>query len=241
VGDALFADSPLPIGDKDGMQALPGTWLWEFAENESISKRDAEATKAYLSQSQDKYRPSFGRHTITVPRQTCFASTTNDAQTLNDPTGARRFLPVVVGVVDVDAIERDRVQLLGEAARRVLNGENHWPTDAETEALAAVRDEHRAPDPWEEPIAAWLANPKGNASKPIELMALFGTVTTGDRSQVAGPLPMAAASVGKREQNRAAAVLRRLGWERRRERQGTRRDTYLWHLGSGAQVGLTSR
>jgi len=226
VGPAWFADSPLPIGDKDGMQALPGTWLWEFAENESISKRDAEATKAYLSQSLDKYRPSFGRHTVTVPRQTCFASTTNDAQTLNDPTGARRFLPVTVGAVDVDGIERDRLQLLGEAASRVLAGEQHWPTPAETAALADVREDHRAADPWEEPMRAWLET---HGNKPIELMALFETDTTADKSKVAGPLPMPAAKVGKREQGRASAVLRALGWERRRSKVRASRGRYLWH------------
>jgi len=225
VGPAWFADSPLPIGDKDGMQALPGTWLWEFGENHALSRRDLNAVKAFLSQRVDKYRPSYGRHNVSVPRQTCFAITTNEQQTLNDSTGARRFLPVVVGAVDTSAIERDRTQLIGEAARRLLDGEEHWPSDAETAELAGVRELHRETDPWEEPIAVWLET----RSEPFELTDLFECESHADRSKVAGPVPLPLSRVGKKEQGRAAAVLRGLGWVRKQSRaRGPHRGKWLW-------------
>lgn len=229
VGKAWFADSPLPIGEKDGMQALPGIWLWEFQENESLSRRDAEAIKAFLSQKTDRYRPSYGRHMVTVPRQTCFASTSNSMQTLKDPTGARRMLPVVVGAVDVEGIERDQIQLLGEAARRVCNDERHWPTDAESTALDIIRDAHRAPDPWEAPIAAWLGD-SPNLRTGFTLDEVFETETHSNKSKVAGPVPIPVERRTKADQNRAASILRDLHkYERRREWSEPHRGDWLWH------------
>jgi len=156
VGGPWFADSPLPIGDKDGMQNLRGTWLWEFGENESLGRREMNAVKAFLSSREDKFRASYGHHTETVPRQTCFVVSTNNEEILRDPTGERRFLPVHVGAVDVAGIERDREQLIGEAVCRVGAGEKWWLTPDEELALAPVREAATEVDPWEAPIAAWL-------------------------------------------------------------------------------------
>lgn len=202
VGEAWFSDSPLPIGDKDGMQNLRGTWLHEFAENASLSRKERDDVKAYLSTRKDRYRASYGRHVITVPRQTCFAASTNEAETLTDSTGERRYLPVTVGAVDVEGIRRDRIQLLGEAAHRVLAGEPHWPTDAETAALEPVRQANKVHDAWADAIGEWAAK----QSKPftmVELMAYssgaFGT--SGE------------ASLDMRSQKRAAAILRALEYK----------------------------
>ncbi|HEY5372944.1 MAG TPA: virulence-associated E family protein, partial [Polyangiaceae bacterium] len=126
VGKQWFSDSPLPIGDKDGMQNLPGKWLWEFGENASLSRREVEQVKQFLSTQQDHYRASYGRHAETVLRQICFAASTNKIEYLTDPTGNRRHLPVSVSDIDLAGIERDRLQLIGEAAARVLSEERYW-------------------------------------------------------------------------------------------------------------------
>ena len=212
VGEAFFSDSPLPIGDKDGMQNLAGTWLQEFSENESLSRKERNAVKGFLSSRRDKFRASYGHHTRKVPRQTCFAASTNDADTLNDPTGARRFMPVTVGVIDVASIARDREQLLGEAAYRVIHGEQHWPTPAEDAALDSVRKNHQESDVWEEHIAEWLDKQEEGFTfllADLLVQALGLDLKHADKSS----------------QGRAANALRRLGWERgpqNREDEGTR-------------------
>lgn len=221
VGAPWFCDSSLPIGDKDGMQNLRGTWLWEFPERDSITRRERNQVKAFLSSSADKFRASYGRHAETVPRQTCFVASTNDQEVLTDPTGARRFLPVTVGGVDLAAIERDRVQLLGEAARRVGDGEQHWPMASEERALNLVRVEHEELDPWEDPIREWLGNRKG---KPFTIADVF--------SPFGGAVPMPEAHVDKRAQGRAAAVLRRLGFQRKRSFERATRNRWFWLPGS---------
>jgi hypothetical protein len=225
VGAAWFSDSPLPIGDKDAMQNLRGTWLWEFSENESLSRRERNAVKAFLSSSTDKFRASYGRHSIAVPRQTCFAASTNDPETLTDPTGNRRFLPVRVSAVDVAGIERDRVQLLGEAAYRAgATNEQWWTTADEERALDTVRGEHEETDPWETPIARWLEN----QSLSFALDDVFDDKCS-SLGEVFGPVPIRPAYRDKRAQARASAILRRLKCERFRDKKrGSQRDQWLW-------------
>ena len=229
VGAAWFSDSPLPIGDKDAMQNLRGTWLWEFSENESLSRRERNQVKAFLSSATDKFRASYGRHSIVVPRQTCFAASTNDVETLTDPTGNRRFLPVRVAGVDVAAIERDRVQLLGEAACRIGAHENWWPTADEDRVLDVVRGEHEEVDPWEESIAAWLEK---RGLEPFMLDDVF--------DDISGAVRIPPAQRDKKAQGRASAILRRLKYEKFRDkRRGARRDRRLWRGPLGADWGLT--
>ncbi|HOU93547.1 MAG TPA: VapE family protein, partial [Polyangiaceae bacterium] len=207
VGDALFSDSPLPIGtgDKDAMQVLRGTWLWELAEGVGLTRQDRNAVKAFLSSQADKFRASYGQFPELVPRQTCFVASTNEVEMLNDPTGARRFLPVQVGVthpIDVAGVTADRAQLLGEAAHRVLAGEPHWPSPAEEAALGGAREAATEADPWEGPIAAWAhhnGTPDGATVSHIAECALG----------------IAPGRLGKPEQARIAAALRGLGWTKR--------------------------
>lgn len=245
VGEAWFSDSPLQIGSLDGMQVLRGKWLWELAENASAAVKDRNTVKAFLSSRADTYRASYGRFTETVPRQTCFVITTNDEEVLSDPTGARRFLPIVAGVLDVDGIRRDREQLLGEAAGRVLGGEQWWPTADEDAALAPARENATElcvrHDPWEEPIAAWLDKRR----VPSEGALLFGGAADVTRwegghlppfalldliDETHGAVPMPLCQLTKATQMRMAGVLRALGCVRSRGRntgKGPRRP--MWH------------
>ena len=213
-GPDWFADSPLPIGDKDAMQNLRGKWIWEIGENSSVSRRDANAVKAFLSAQFDTFRASFGRFSEDVARTCTFVVTSNLVEILNDPTGARRWLPVrATGYVDLVALAADRVQLLGEAARRVLGGEQHWPSDEERAVLAPVHEHHTEHDPWEEILAEWIAQSEKRIAEGIALKDVFAAT---------GPLPMADAQIDRVAALRAATCLRRLGFERRHTVKGKR-------------------
>src|SRR3954471_8943119 len=102
-----------------------------------------------MSRTGDHYRPSYGRLSQDFPRQCVFGGTTNADVYLLDETGNRRFWPVKVGTIDLEALRRDRGQLWAEAVVAYRNGERWW-LSAEAKALATEQQaERRIVNPWE--------------------------------------------------------------------------------------------
>ena len=90
------------------------------------------------------------------PRQSIFIGTTNSDQYLKDETGARRFLPIKAGRINVAAIKRDRDQLWAEALARYQKGEPWWLTPAEARIAAEEQAERYVEDPWQITIDTYL-------------------------------------------------------------------------------------
>jgi putative DNA primase/helicase len=205
AGDAWFSDSKLPIGDKDAYQQLSGVWLYELGELEALKGRSAELVKAFVSASTDKYRASYGRSIEAYERSVVFVGTTNDPDGyLADQTGNRRFWPVRVARIDLDALRRDRDQLWAEAKARFDAGEPWWP-DAELASRGAHEQEARViGDPWDDAIERWLA--------AQERLNPGAGVTMLDVLRHACGLPLE--RTDKRAEQRASTILRQLGWAR---------------------------
>lgn len=195
------SDSPVAMGDKDAYQAMRGVWCLELAELEGMRGRDATRIKAFASSAVDYYRPSYARRARAVPRQTVVVGTTNDDQYLEDVTGARRFLPVRITAIDLDAVERERDQLWAEALHRYRAGESWWPEGTDAHALAREADARYVGDTWTEPVIRWLA--RQSASDGVlmcEVLAAALGVEIGRQT--------------KREERRVADILRAAGWTR---------------------------
>lgn len=80
------------MDDKSGAEKLQGFWVIEIGELASMKKADIEKVKAFLSTSDDKYRPSYGRVVESHPRQCVIIATVNGERGyLRDITGNRRF------------------------------------------------------------------------------------------------------------------------------------------------------
>lgn len=93
---------------------LRGKSLIELAEMRGFKGRDADANKAWVSRRKEEWTPKYKEFNTTFWRRCLIIGTANDDEQLDDPTGARRFLPIHVGQVDRAALARDREQLWAE-------------------------------------------------------------------------------------------------------------------------------
>ena len=178
---------------------LRGKWLIEIGELSSFSKADAEALKTFISRTDEQYTPKFARKEIVERRQSLFIGTTNKDTYLLDATGARRFWPVKVKLIDLAALTRDRGQLFAEAVAAYRNSEPWWPTpEFEQAHIRAEQEARREVDPWQEPIATYVS---GRAS-----------VLVGHIAREA--LRIETQRVGTNDARRIAAVLVGLGWSK---------------------------
>jgi len=219
AGPGWFCDTALDLRNKDSFQAIRGVWIYELAELAATRPRDAETVKAFLSAETDRFRPPYGRTTIESHRQVVFAGTTNEATFLADPTGARRFWPVAVGEIDLEAIRRDRDMLWAEAASAWKAGEPWWLTPGEDAELRLAHERFNHEDPWEGFITDWLQSQPGTGIRVGDILD--------------GPLDMDADKQGKHHEMRVGGILQRLGFERRRTRAGGKRE---WRWFRGAEV-----
>lgn len=127
LGGPWFKDTDLDLQNKDAMTALQGAWLYEIAEMDSLTRAEASKQKSFLSRQVDEFRPVYGRREVRLPRQVCFAGTTNSWEWNKDPTGGRRFWPVEVTEVDLHGLAAQRDQLFAEALAEYRRGAACYP------------------------------------------------------------------------------------------------------------------
>ncbi len=167
--------------------------------------------KAFISTQADRLRPPWGRRFTDWPRTCVFIGSTNAAEFIPDDTGGRRFWPVEVGRIDVEAIERDARQMWGEAVRAFEAGEAWHLTNAA--AVRQATDEQRnrqIGDPWDDDVQAYLAKVAGTASA-FDIRSL--------NELWRGVFPREPGDIGMQhmaEQKRFAGALRRAGFENRK-------------------------
>ena len=94
LGREWFSDSLSTVSGKEAYEQLQGVWLIEMGELTATKKAEIEATKLFLSKSEDVYRAAYGRRTNRYKRQCIFFGTSNDREFLRDKTGDRRSWPV---------------------------------------------------------------------------------------------------------------------------------------------------
>jgi putative DNA primase/helicase len=172
-----YCASDLEIGTKDAVGKIRGHLVWELAELASVKRADVDKVKTFFTQSSDTFRPPYAHEDIRCDRTVAPIGNVNPERSGHvivnrDSTGGRRWCPVFVSPgyvekdvsthhlgVDTRALERDGAQLLGEAARRVLEGEQWHPTDSEKALLApavdAVSEDPTRDDPWYAPVRRW--------------------------------------------------------------------------------------
>ena len=152
-----YSDTDLDLKSKDLYESIAGVWIYEMAEIDSYrSKADRSHVKRIMSSMVDRYRRPYGRGAESRPRQVVFIGSTNEDHFLDDVTGARRFWPVRVARIDIDALKRDRDQLWAEADRLHRDGHDWWLDETRARALAVEADKFHVRLPWYELISEWV-------------------------------------------------------------------------------------
>lgn len=189
---------PNLLGERPG-QELQGRWLVEIGELDAFRGIAVSRIKDFVSRPVDIYRPSYGRCSVTRPRQCVFVGTTNEDSYLRDPTGGRRFWPVATGDIRLDDLRSDRNQLWAEAVLAYRNDAQWWPDRAWWPQLHAIQEARYEGDPWEGLVADYVAG--------------LASVTT--RELLEGAVHKHADQWTRTDQMRVAEILKRLGWHHR--------------------------
>ena len=109
--------------------------LINLDEFDKITQRQQIVLKYLVSTADLKYRPPYGKAYSEHRRFASFIGTTNEMMPLTDPSGARRFICVMVeGDVDFKT-SVDYPQLYAQLLYEIHNGERYWPTREQEQQL----------------------------------------------------------------------------------------------------------
>lgn len=156
----VFTDQGLDPTNKDSALQMQGKLIVEVAELAGMSRAQIEEVKAWISRPEDRFRRPYGKITENFPRSSVFAGTHNpmaDIGYLKDPTGARRFWPIMCHGIDIDGLKKDGEQLWAEAVHLYKSGEQWWLTDEEEEAATVTQKERYEFDPWGDSINDYIS------------------------------------------------------------------------------------
>nr|HMQ13761.1 VapE family protein [Candidatus Competibacter phosphatis]HMR03634.1 VapE family protein [Candidatus Competibacter phosphatis] len=229
-----FTDSLGNLGSDEASIGVIGTTIAEFSELSAVARSELEAVKSFVSRSSDRFREKYARHQTDHPRTCSFIATTNeDCGFLRDPSGNRRWWPVTITTqINVEQLAFHLPQLLGEAARRVIDGEPWHVTDAVALAQAdEIREDNSDRDVWEAAVLAAM-----DVLLPHER-------TT---AKVLGYIGVRIERQDQQTKKRVSGILCANGWKNKRGRipgPGGKRS-YIWRLSpshnEGGQEGDTS-
>jgi len=207
LGGPWFSDGlPDLAGDQVRVSSyLRGKWLIEVPEMSALGRAETAALKAFITRTEERFIPKYGRAEAVEPRQCLFVGTTNKEAYLRDETGGRRFWPVKVGVIDLAALAHDRDQLLAEAIAAWRQGERWWPDgEFERQHIAPEQEARFEVDAWEQAIGEWLVGRDRCTLLDVARSALF----------------IETPRLGTVDQRRIAVALERLGWVAKRSNSG---------------------
>jgi len=225
LGGDWYASIHLDTKNKDTVDGLRGKWWIEMEEMEVTRRAEADALKAFISRRVDRVRPAYGKKTVDFYRSCVFSGSVNPnalGEYLIDPTGNRRFLPIRVGTIDVDAVAKIRDQLFAEAIIRLESGEKTWIDDPKLEKRILEEQALRqSTDPWHDWVDSYI---KANKPEKIKIDHMwFGISGQGAMGNLSG--------LSKVYRNRIANILRHCGYEAKNRRvDGIQTKAYFWPI-----------
>jgi hypothetical protein len=211
VPDDTFRELSFHQDEDARARLMRGALMVELGELSGLRTKEIEQIKAWITRPKEDWVPKYQEYSTTLLRRCVIQGTSNPTDLLDDPTGARRWLPMACGEVDVEGIARDRDQLWAEALLLFKAGGVDW-RDAQTLA-EAEHGHYRVTDTWEEAITQWLATPNLDGTFPGEDDFTM-------REMLTGALGLSTKSIKRADETRGGKALRAVGYSPKRQRMG---------------------
>jgi predicted P-loop ATPase len=214
-GPEFFTTVAFDEKEDDLARKMRGKLIAEIAELRGLlAAGKREGILAFMTRTHEEWVPKFKEFANAYARRLVFFGTTNYEQFLADETGHRRWLPFhagVTGPVDVSRIAADRLQLWAEARVLFAAGGVAWQ---QAQRLAgAVHGQHEIRDVWEDRVAEWLDRAGLEGEKTPREMPYLTNLQV-----LTGALGFDAKHIKRAEEMRVGAVLRQLGYSRKKAR-----------------------
>lgn len=222
VGGPWYKSYTGAIDNKDFYLALRGAIIVDLDEGAALYRSEAIKIKSIITDTHDEYRAPYDRLMKKYARRFVFSMSTNDTEPFRDITGNRRYW-TIDGASQIDFIwlQENREQLFAEAY-------DAWRSKRELPAVpfteASQRQEFHLPDDsWTDTAVAILRKSPEYCRGSIEY-----TITPADLFMQMFP-DESLARMGRSQEMRITAILKREGFEKRRSMRDGERKTY-WML-----------
>ena len=128
----------------------------ELAELNGLKTRAIESIKKFIALQHDSWIPKYQESQTNYKRRLVFVGTTNDNDFLSDATGNRRWLPVEVSKMSMDALAAfkvGRAQYWAEARDRFWTDGIDWSAQW---LAGEAHEKYSTSDIWEDVVVKWL-------------------------------------------------------------------------------------
>lgn len=149
-------------GGHSPQQMMQGRCAANFAEMATLSKREVNSVKQFLTQNVDEWRKPYERAITRAPRRCVFVGSSNEDQPLRDITGNRRFAMIKMGGRIPEScfaqLIADRDQLWGEVVHAYQRGEQWTLNEIEYAMQSHTNEDLVSTDPVIDMAMEWAAN-----------------------------------------------------------------------------------
>ncbi|EPY4144725.1 VapE domain-containing protein [Klebsiella pneumoniae] len=208
---AFFTEISFAEKDDDLARKMRGRLVAEIGELRGLNTKELESIKAFVTRTHENWIPKYREFATQFPRRLVFIGTTNEDEFLADKTGNRRWLPVEVSSVDVQAIKRDLLLLWAEARETFKRLGGIQFRDAERLG-ASVHEQYTIKDAWLETVEKWLDTPDlmtNDVPRKCEFLRASDVLRDA--------IGLDPKQISRREQMRISGVLQNCGYKPSRE------------------------
>lgn len=164
---AYYAESKLDAGKDDEILMTQKLIIMDD-EMGGKSKKESKRLKELTSKAIFTLREPYGKMNIDLKRLAVLCGTTNDLQILNDPTGNRRQLPMLINGIDFNAYNSiDKRQLLIEAYNLYKSGFEWQLSREDVQKLAGKTDKFEDYSAEYELVTKYFSIPQGTWSEEM--------------------------------------------------------------------------